>query len=196
MADYRELGPLCGLIEQARDHKEGERPLLVAVDGRSGSGKTTLAANLAACLRRRGLLVEVFQLEDLYQGWRGLGQAALVWQQLAEAIMSGRASSPASAPHWCGWDWATSEPTGPHPFTAAWQAAGGVLIAEGVGALTGAHDLGVFVELDSVRRRQRALARDGQAYRPYWELWAAQEEELLQAHARTYAGVDVCYRQK
>ena len=196
MPDYRELEPLCELIEQARDRQEGERPLLVAVDGRSGSGKTTLAGDLAACLRGRGLAAEVFHLEDLYQGWSGLAQAALVWQQLAEAVVSGRASSPDTAPRWFGWDWANSQATGPHPFTAAQQASGGVLIAEGVGALTGAHDVGVFVELDTARRRQRALARDGETYRPYWDMWAAQEADLLAAYASAYEGAGVRYIQQ
>ncbi|WHS50125.1 hypothetical protein QM007_09425 [Rothia sp. SD9660Na] len=196
MPDYRELEPLCDLIEQARGRKEGERPLLVAVDGRSGSGKTTLAGDLAACLRGRGLAAEVFHLEDLYQGWSGLAQAALVWQQLAEAVVSGRASSPDTAPRWFGWDWVSSQATGPYLFTAAQQAAGGVLIAEGVGALTGAHDVGVFVELDTEHRRQRALARDGETYRPYWDMWAEQEADLLAAYASAYAGAGVRYLQR
>ncbi|WP_326503631.1 hypothetical protein [Rothia nasimurium] len=156
-----------------------QRPVLVALDGRSGAGKTTLAGELAACVRGRGLVVEVFHLEDLYQGWEGLAQAARVWQRLAEAVMDGRANFPGSAPRWFGWDWSASKPTGPHTLTVPEELRGGVLLAEGVGALTGAHDVGVFVELDADRRRQRALARDGETYRPYWDMWAAQEDELL-----------------
>lgn len=163
-----------------------QRPVLVALDGRSGAGKTTLAGELAACVRGRGLVVEVFHLEDLYQGWEGLAQAAWVWQRLAEAVMDGRANFSGSAPRWFGWDWYASKPTGPHTLTVPEELRGGVLLAEGVGALTGAHDVGVFVELDADRRRQRALARDGETYRPYWEVWAAQEEELMRAYAQTY----------
>ena len=120
----------------------------------------------------------------------------LVWQQLAEAVVSGRASSPDTAPRWFGWDWVSSQATGPYLFTAAQQAAGGVLIAEGVGALTGAHDVGVFVELDTEHRRQRALARDGETYRPYWDMWAEQEADLLAAYASAYAGAGVRYLQR
>ena len=119
-----------------------------------------------------------------------------MWQQLAEAVADGRASSPETAPHWFGWDWASSQATGPHPFTAAQQAVGGVLIAEGVGALPGTHDVGVFVELDTARRRQRALARDGETYRPYWDMWAEQEADLLAAYASAYAGAGVRYVQQ
>lgn len=190
------LDSLGEVVVQARQQVQGERPLLVAIDGRSGSGKTTLAAELATWLSKRGIAAEVFHLEGLYQGWSGLAQAALVWQQLAEAVADGRASSPETAPHWFGWDWGSSQATGPHPFTAAQQAAGGVLIAEGVGALTGTHDVGVFVELDTARRRQRALARDGETYRPYWDMWAAQEADLLAAYASAYAGAGVRYVQR
>lgn len=196
MLNLTGLGPLGEIVVQARQQLQGMRPLLVTLDGRSGSGKTTLSAELATWLRERGVIAEVFHLENLYQGWNGLAQAALVWQQLAEAVVGGRASSPDTAPHWFGWDWGSSQVTGPHPFTAAQQAAGGVLIAEGVGALTGTHDVGVFVELDAARRRQRALARDGETYRPYWEVWAEQEADLLAAYTRAYAGAGVRYVQQ
>lgn len=128
------LDSLGEVVAQAHQQVQDGRPLLVAIDGRSGSGKTTLATELATWLSKRGVAAEVFHLEGLYQGWSGLAQAALVWQQLAEAVADGRASSPETAPHWFGWDWGSSQTTGPHPFTAAQQAAGGVLIAEGVGA--------------------------------------------------------------
>ena len=196
MLELTGLDPLGEIVAQAHQQLQGVRPLLVTLDGRSGSGKTTLSAELAAWLRERGIVAEVFHLENLYQGWNGLAQAALVWQQLAEAVVGGRASSPDTAPHWFGWDWGSSQVTGPHPFTAAQQAAGGVLIAEGVGALTGTHDVGVFVELDTARRRQRALARDGETYRPYWDMWAAQEADLLAAYASAYAGAGVRYVQR
>ncbi|MGV3149165.1 hypothetical protein [Rothia sp. 11273D007AR] len=185
------LDSLGEVVVQAHQQVPGRRPLLVAIDGRSGSGKTTLAAELATWLSKRGIAAEVFHLEGLYQGWSGLAQAALVWQQLAEAVADGRASSPETAPHWFGWDWGRSQTTGPHPFTAAQQAAGGALIAEGVGALTGTHDVGVFVELDTARRRQRALARDGETYRPYWDMWAAQEVTLLQDYVGAYENTEV-----
>lgn len=193
MLELRELAAVGEVVVQARHRLHGERPLLVALDGRSGSGKTTLSAELAAWVKEQNIPAQVFHLEDLYQGWGGLAQAALAWQQLAQTVVSGRANTTDQTPHWFGWDWGTSQPTGPHPFTAAWQAAGGVLIAEGVGALTGAHDVGIFVELDATRRRQRALARDGETYLPYWEMWAEQEAELLTAYASAYAGADVRY---
>jgi hypothetical protein len=39
----------------------------------------------------------------------------------------------------------------------------------------------VWLELDEVTRRERALGRpaDGAAFAPHWERWAAQEEALF-----------------
>ncbi|MDQ1578127.1 MAG: hypothetical protein QOE21_814, partial [Microbacteriaceae bacterium] len=33
----------------------------------------------------------------------------------------------------------------------------------------------IWVELDAATRKRRALDRDGDAYRPHWDRWAAQE---------------------
>jgi hypothetical protein len=35
------------------------------------------------------------------------------------------------------------------------------------------------VELDEATRKRRALARDGEAYAPYWDRWAAQEAAFI-----------------
>ncbi|WP_219336319.1 hypothetical protein [Rothia nasimurium] len=196
MHEVTTLKQLTVQVTLARQSLPATRPLLVAIDGRSGAGKTTLAWQLAEQLTQEGLPVAVFHLEDLYQGWSGLAQAARTWQQLAEAVMSGRASSPDTAPRWFGWDWARSEPTGPHTFILPDQLSSGVLIAEGVGALTGAHDLGVFVEVPTDLRKARALARDGETYRPYWDMWAKQEADLLAAYASAYTGAGVRYVQQ
>ena len=43
--------------------------------------------------------------------------------------------------------------------------------------------LPVWIELPAEERRRRALARDGETFRPYWERWASQEDALA---ARTH----------
>lgn len=186
---------LAQLTLQARQQLTGQRPLLLAIDGRSGAGKTSLAGRLADLLRAEDLPVSLFHLEDLYQGWESLASTARIWQALAQAIVQGQAHLGPQLPYWYGWDWANSRPTGPHPFTAAQQSADGVLIAEGVGALTGPSDLSVWVELDGSLRKQRALARDGETYRPYWDIWAAQEEDLLASYQPLYTQAHYRYSQ-
>lgn len=54
-----------------------------------------------------------------------------------------------------------------------------VTIVEGVGAgtLAAASSISalVFVNAPDQVRHERAMARDGEGYRPHWERWAAQE---------------------
>ncbi|MDO4898698.1 MAG: hypothetical protein Q3965_05250 [Rothia sp. (in: high G+C Gram-positive bacteria)] len=166
-------GQLATHIQRETDRRHGETPLLVAVDGRSGAGKTGLTNTLLELLARAEVPAAAFRLDDMYQGWRGLLPAVESWQQMSHRIVSGQ-----DAGGWLGWDWATNAPTSPYPFPAL--PLGGVLLVEGVGALCGSHDIGVWVQLPDVERKQRALARDGQTYIPYWDTWAKQEEELFQ----------------
>lgn len=67
------------------------------------------------------------------------------------------------------------------------MAPGQRLVVEGVGALSAANralaDLGIWVDAPAEVRKQRALARDGDTYRPHWDRWAAQEEVFLAALA-------------
>jgi hypothetical protein len=72
-----------------------------------------------------------------------------------------------------------------------------LVIVEGVG--TGARAAATFasvlvwLELDAATRRERALARDGEIFRPHWERWAAQEDVLL-AREQTPARADIVSR--
>lgn len=185
MAVYTNSEQLADLIVKAQEH-QGDAPLLVALDGRSGAGKTSLAAQLASLLAAR-LPVEVFHLEHTYQGWGGLAPAVEQWRRISQALISGQ-----DAGVWYGWDWQADQLTGPHPFTAS--ARGGVLLVEGVGALCGSHHLGIWVELSASERKHRALTRDGETYRPYWDMWAAQEDSLLAANPQVYANPAHLYR--
>lgn len=168
-------------------------PYLVAIDGRSGSGKTTLAHRVQNILTAAGRTVELFHLEDLYQGWEGLAQAVSTWQALALSLASNSADR-RPAPLWYGWDWQSGQATGPHLFTPAQAPAGSIVLAEGVGALCGTHDLGVLLEVDAATRKHRALARDGDTYRPYWDMWSHQEEALYAEYRHSYDAATVIYR--
>ncbi|MFW0183065.1 hypothetical protein ACN082_06110 [Rothia sp. CCM 9417] len=173
--------------------KLAQGPYLVAIDGRSGSGKTTLARQIQDILATAGTTVELFHLEDLYQGWDGLAQAVQTWQELALSL-TGDGTDPGPTPLWYGWDWQSGQATGPHIFTPAQAPAGSIVLAEGVGALCGTHDLGVLIELDTLTRKDRALIRDGDTYRPYWDRWALQEEALYSHYRHIYHAVQVTYR--
>lgn len=132
------------------------------IDGRSGSGKTDLARAVVEGWPRAQLL----RLDDLYPGWDGLdaGSAAV-----AGILAENR---------WRSWDWASDAPGVWHELDPQRP-----LVVEGVGALSRASrplaDRAIWVELDAATRKARALRRDGDAYAPFWDRWAAQEEAFI-----------------
>jgi len=140
---------------------------VIAIDGRSGSGKTALALDVADLTG-----APILHLERLYPGWHGLSRTpAIVRALLADLAIGevGRARL---------WNWEQDEP-------GKWLSLRPTpeLIIEGVGA--GATVLRpflshlVWLEAPEDQRRERALARDGATYEPWWDVWAAQEEEYL-----------------
>ncbi|MDQ0736140.1 aminodeoxychorismate synthase component I [Arthrobacter agilis] len=149
-------------------------PLLIAVDGRSGAGKTTLAVELAALLREHHS-VSLFHLEDIYPGWDGLD--AGIGRYVERVLTPLRAGRTA---RWNAWDWVRGE-DGAERTTAAAE----IVLLEGVGAAAAAArdrlDAVIWVEADAAVRRRTAIERDGDAYAPYWQRWAEQEDRWLAA---------------
>lgn len=146
-------------------------PAIVLIDGRSGSGKTTLAGRTAAAWTGSVLL----RLDEVYPGWDGLrrGSDHLIAGVL-EPVRAGLRG------RWTEWDWAADVAGKEHSV-----AVGSRLVVEGCGALTRRSrplsDLAVWIELDAPTRKARALARDGDAYAPHWDRWAAQEDDFIAA---------------
>jgi gluconate kinase len=133
---------------------------VVLIDGGSGAGKTSLGTRLAPALG-----AQLVSLDDLYPGWGGLeaGSAAVATELLRD-----------TDPGWRRWDWDAARVAEWHPLDPALP-----LVVEGCGALSRAAraraTFGVWVELDAVERKRRALDRDGEVYAPHWDEWARQE---------------------
>jgi predicted kinase len=151
-----------GLAELAvRTEASAARPV-VLVDGGSGSGKTTLATALAG--RIGAVLV---RLDDLYPGWDGLAEGSAA---VARDILGQQ--------RYRRWDWAADraadvvsvDPSSP-------------LVIEGSGSLSRENralaTFAIWIDLEERLRKERALARDGDAYVPYWDRWAAQERDFF-----------------
>ena len=153
--------------------------VVVAIDGPSGAGKTTLADAVATdldCL--------VVRVEDLYPGWDGLAEGVrLLVEQVLEPLCRGEVA------RYRAWDWLASAWDG-------WRTVAPVpvLVVEGCGATVGrAGELAavrVWVDAPTDVRKQRGLARDGEAYAPWWDRWAQQERALFGAD-RTRAKADL-----
>jgi len=155
-------GPRCG------------DTVVVAVDGPSGSGKTTLALGVRDALAERtGGEVGLVHMDEIYPGWDGLAAAPGL---LAEQVLAPLSQGEAAAHRLWSWvrdTWVGIRVVPPVPL----------LVVEGCGSSVGAARpyvaVAVFVEADRDLRRARGLARDGAAYEPHWDRWAAQEAELF-----------------
>lgn len=151
-----------GLAElAARVTASAARPV-VLVDGGSGSGKTTLATALA---QRIGAVL--VRLDDFYPGWDGL-----------EAASAAVARDVLGRNRYRRWDWeadATADLVSVDPAAP--------LVIEGSGSLSRenrAHaTFAIWIDLEEHLRKERALARDGDAYVPYWDRWATQERAFF-----------------
>jgi len=145
---------------------------VVLIDGRSGAGKTSLARLLVARWPLAGR-VQLVALDSIYPGWDGLEQGV----ELARAqILMPHARGLIGV--WQRWDWDASAPAEAHAIDPSLP-----LVVEGSGLLTSATgrlgDVRVWVDSPDASRRHRALARDGDAYRPHWDRWARQEEHHI-----------------
>lgn len=171
-------------VQQAVSALAPEIVPIVVIDGRSGAGKSTVADRLR---KRWPGAVNVIGLDELYPGWDGLAAGAdMVRTRILEPIAAGRDA------RWKRWDWANGCPAEQEVVTPASLP----LIVEGAGVLTAASaplaHVRLWLESPEPARRDRALARDGETYRPHWSRWAAQEEAHLRTHSpRAHATICV-----
>lgn len=158
---------------------------VVLIDGRSGAGKTSLARAVVSGWPLHGRVQSV-ALDALYPGWDGLAEGAEIAR---EQILVPHARGLVGV--WQRWDWDAERPAEAHAVDPALP-----LIVEGSGVLTprsaGLADVRVWVDAPEASRRQRALARDGDTFRPHWERWARQEQQHLDRHAPHRLATLVC----
>lgn len=152
---------------------------VVAVDGPSGAGKSTLATALAGRLP-----AQVVVIDDLMPGWAGLAAALeTLRRDVLEPLADGRAG------RYLRYDWLAGRFAEPHDVPVA-----PFLVIEGCGC--GARDLApylsllVWVDADHDARYERAMARDGEVFRPHWARWEAETQALF-AREGTAARADV-----
>jgi uridine kinase len=160
----------CLALISAAEPRCGDT-VVVAVDGPSGAGKTTLTRALRRHLGRPPVL----HLDPLYPGWDGL--------PLTPAILHDRILAPLARGERAAYqrfDWEADAFAEEHEVRAA-----PLLLVEGcgAGAWPGFAYVAVLIWVDAPTavRYERAIARDGETYRPNWERWAASERALFRA---------------
>jgi uridine kinase len=150
---------------------------LVCVDGPSGSGKTTLAEALGA---------PVVHMDQLIEGWSGLRTVDARLDGLLRPLAAGRPGSYRRY-DWLAGAYAEVVTVPPVPLLVLeGVGAGSLQVADLVTAL-------VWVEADLDVRMARGIARDGEAFAPYWEAWAAEEADHFALH-RTRERADLHLR--
>jgi uridine kinase len=179
LAQLADVGTLAGRVLAAPPRLGAVR--LVCVDGPAGSGKTTLAAALADVLGPGAVVVH---LDDLYEGWAGLGGVwARVEGQVLGPLEQGRPG------RWQRYEWEAERFAEWHDLPVPEY-----LILEGCGsgprAVDGRANLIVWVEAPAEVRLARGLARDGEHLRDHWLRWMASEAEHF-ARERTRERADV-----
>ncbi|MEZ0579939.1 4-amino-4-deoxy-L-arabinose transferase [Nocardioides sp. MH1] len=138
---------------------------LISIDGPAGSGKTTLAEMIVA----REPTAHVVHMDDLYDGWTGLGSVSRQLSTLVRPLAMGRPG------FYRRYDWlqgrfAETVDVEPPPL----------LVLEGVGS--GVAELStmitvlVWVTAPRALRRERGLRRDGDTIAPQWDGWMRQED--------------------
>jgi uridine kinase len=164
---YRELVARIGSLPP-----RAGRTRIVAVDGPAGSGKTSFARRLAAALG-----APLVQMDDLIPGWDGLREgAARLMEWVIEPLLRGGVA------RYQRYDW-------DRRAYVEWHDVGRpeVLVIEGVSSGSRApaeHEVLVaWLEAPRPTRMTRGLERDGQASRPRWERWFAEEDELFATEA-------------
>ena len=144
---------------------------LVCVDGPAGSGKTTLAGAVGVAVPD----ALVVHMDDLYEGWDGLPTVDAQLGSLLQPLADGRTG------RYRRWDWhaarwAEQVEVRPAPLLVIEGVGSGSLVAAPFTTVL------VWVEAPYDLRMRRGIERDGDAFAPYWESWAAAEEEHFARH--------------
>jgi uridine kinase len=148
------------------------RGRLVCVDGPAGSGKSTLGQALHDVASESGSSWLV-HLDDLLGGWSGLPRVSgTLERSVLRPLAEGRPG------RYRRYDWLREELAEEHVVPPV-----DILVVEGVGSGASSYSTLVttlvWVEAPAELRLARGIERDGEALRPQWIRWMADEAALF-----------------
>ncbi len=170
VASIRSRLPVCGSTT------------VVAVDGPSGAGKSAFAARVG-----KRLEAPILHVDELVPGWRGLAaMPPMVARDLLAPISAGEIGAVRR------WNWSDDRPGDLIELQPD-----GFLVLDGCGSgsrvIRPYLSLLVWIDAPEHVRYERAMARDGEVFEPWWDVWANQERQLFAAE-QTMAAADVRLR--
>jgi uridine kinase len=188
-------------LEELTAHRR--TPLIVALDGRSGAGKSTLAASVVDGVALAGSppgRMSVIDGDDFYAGgsgafWDRMSAAEKVahvidWRRQHEVLgrlREGRAAT------WHPFDWEAFD--GRRSDTALRCPPSAVVLLEGAYSarpeLADVLDLTILLDTPEPVRRERLIAREGEAYRDEWTARWHEAEELFFGSIRPPSSFDL-----
>ena len=156
---------------------------LVCIDGRAGSGKSTLGRAVHAVASTFGSSY-LIHLDDLLDGWSGLARVSRTLDRdVLTPLRDGRPG------RYRRYDWVLERFAEAHLVEPV-----EILVVEGVGSGAASYSSStttlVWVDAPGELRLARGMARDGEAMRPRWLQWMADEDALFQRE-RTRERADV-----
>ena len=189
-----ELDTIIAEISRLLQRKE---PLLVVLDGRSGTGKSTIAQAIADRVECAIVVGDDFYAGGNDDAWYGCSASekadrVIDWQRMRVQVLEPLLANQPAYWHpldfepevgWVGWkdEIIKLEPAPVILLDGAYSARP---------ELADLIDLAILVEVDDAMRRQRLLAREGQAFMERWHrLWDAAEDHYF-THIRPRSSFD------
>ena len=156
--------------------KEHNSPI-IAIDGPAGAGKTTLAHEIYLALSLQ-MSVNVFHMDDLYDGWAN-ALADDLTQFLQYLSAQHQSQEPAKLSRY---NWATSSFDPPEVIAPA-----DLLILEGVGSgdksLQDQFAALIWIDIDPEIGVQRVIHRDGPGVRIQMQKWLGAQQQYFSQHS-------------